>query len=113
MKMLPLLIFPITQIRKELSPFTLSPSYGESDALLALLSLSNLLLSMPGVQQPYEDPSPWTLLQIENSKSSSCAIWHLLNAVLAECLESSVILTFVEITTDFFLSTPCLCSMPS
>jgi hypothetical protein len=113
MKMLSLLSFPITQSRKELGPFTLSPSDGESDALLALLSSSNLLLSLQGVQQPCEDPSPWTLLQIQNSKSSSCALWHLLNALLAECLESSVILTSVELTTEFFLNTLCLCSMPS
>jgi hypothetical protein len=45
-KMLSLLSFPITQSHKELGPFTLSPSDGESDALLALFSSSNLLLSL-------------------------------------------------------------------
>jgi hypothetical protein len=38
---------------------------------------------------------------------------HLLNALLAELSESLVILTSSELTTEFFLSTLCLCSMPS
>jgi hypothetical protein len=113
MKILSLLRFPITQSRKELGPFTLSPLDGEFDALLTLLSSINLLPSLQGVQQPYEDPSPWTLLQIKNSKSFSCALWHLLNALLSEFLESSLILTSIELTIEFFLSTMCLCSMPS
>jgi hypothetical protein len=85
------------------------------DALLALLSSSNLLLSLQGVQQPCEDPSPWTLLQFPELKEfSSCALLHLLNALLAECLESSVILTSVELTTEFFLNASlCICSMPT
>ena len=96
MKTLSLLSFPITQSRKELGPSTLSPSNGESDALLALLSSRNLLLSLQGVQEPYEDLSPWTLLLCQNSKSSlPVHSLHLLNAHLVECLESSVILTSV------------------
>jgi hypothetical protein len=113
MKIISLLSFPIAQSLKELNHFTLSPSDGESDALLALLSSSNLLLSLQGVQKPCEDPSPWTLIQIQNSKSSSRALWHLLNSLLEECLKSSVILTSVELTKKFFLNTLFLCAMPS
>jgi hypothetical protein len=101
MKTLSLLSFPITQSRKELSIFTLSPSDGESDALLALLGSSNLLLSLQGVQQPCEDPSLDSSSNPELKEFFLCALWHLLNALLAECLESSVILTSVELTTEF------------
>jgi hypothetical protein len=46
---------------------------------------------------------PWILLLSLNSKSSSCALWHLLNALLAEYQESSVILSSYELTAEIFL----------
>ena len=72
----------------------------------------NFLLSLQGVQQPYEDPSLESSLSL-NSKSSLYALWHLLNALLAECPESSVILFLYELIEKFLLNTMCLCSMPS
>jgi hypothetical protein len=112
---LSLLSFSATQISKGTSPFSflllqmenLMPSWHS-------FAQENFLLRLQGVQQPCEDPS------LDSSSSSrtqrvlsSCALWHLLNALLAECLESSVILFLYELTTEFLLSTLCLCSMPS
>jgi hypothetical protein len=91
---------------------------------------SNLLLSLQGVQQPYEDPSVDSSSNIQNSKSSlllcaclhnvSMPTWqsifpfHLLNSHLVELSESSVILFLPELLNiSLPLCTPCTCSMPT
>jgi hypothetical protein len=45
----------------------------------------------------------WTLLLSLNSKSSFCGLWHLLNSLLVESQESSVILASYELPVEFFL----------
>jgi hypothetical protein len=113
------------------------------DSNLLATSSSNLLLSLLGVQQPSEDPSVDSSSTPELKEFSSLLclsahfldallaeylspqnvqqFWvpsvhplHLLNALLAELSESSVILVFFfNSQQSSSSSTSCLCSMPT
>jgi hypothetical protein len=69
-KVLPLLSFSNTHSLKELSPFPFLLQMEISDALLAILYSSNLLLSVSGCSTTLRRSLSGFFLQLQNSRSS-------------------------------------------
>jgi hypothetical protein len=105
-KVLSLLSFSETQTLKELNPFSLSPSDGEIDALLAILHSSNLIVESAGCSTTLRRSFSGFFFKFTELKEfSSCACLHTDSmpswqsyTELLRVLSSSN-----ELTTEFFL----------